>query len=268
MLDANARLMIEAAQAVLDVRTVKAEVAGRPGSIQVLRVIKGNFRRGQIVAAVPAGSAACGPDTIMPGRRGILLVDRPSLPLRLGSFVAADLEESMRRQGLLREVPKEELLSEKEEKRLSEVRERQERDQDARAPEAAFQAEGHKVHERVRLDPNFGGFIFRSGLWPHAVVMFTGDNVEARLGRYTRDPRFKAQRVDLTLVQLERMKDQVGERLHRLGVPCLTVDADEEHNMITVRVPDPARVQRAIADRRLNLPPKVRFLRGSCPEFR
>ena len=138
---------------------------------------------------------------------------------------------------------------------------------EAHAPVAAFQTEAAEVHERVRSDPNFGGFIFRHVPEPHAVIMFTGD-AQARLRRYTNDPRYRAQRVDLTLAQLEAMKDETGEQLSRLGLSCFTVDGDEEHNMVTVTTPELARVRQAIAEGRVKPPPKFRLLPGGCMEFR
>jgi len=133
----------------------------------------------------------------------------------------------------------------------------------------AFQNYGHLIADRVSSDPNFGGFIFKSEPEPHAIVMFTG-NAEARLRRYTRDPRFKAKRVDLTLATLERMKDGMGEQLSRLTLRCYMVDGDEEHNTVTVGAP-PAeldKIRAAIKQGLVKAPPKFRLEESSCPEFR
>jgi hypothetical protein len=134
---------------------------------------------------------------------------------------------------------------------------------------AQFQQEVGRVHEAVQRDPNFGGFILRWSPEPHAVVMFTGD-AEARLRRYTRDPRYKAQRVELTLAQLEAMKDAFGGQLSRLGLRCFTVDGDEEYNTVTVGAPpeELAKVRSAIAAGRVKAPRKLRLKEEGCAEFR
>ena len=134
---------------------------------------------------------------------------------------------------------------------------------------ARFQQEAQVIHERVRGDPAFGGFILRWSPEPHALVMFTGD-AEARLRRYTADPRFRAQRVELTLAQLERMKDEMSAQLARLGLKCFSVDGDEEHNAVTVGAPaaELAKVRAAIAAGRVKAPGKLRFEEQACPEFR
>jgi hypothetical protein len=131
----------------------------------------------------------------------------------------------------------------------------------------AFQREASMLHERVRSDPYFGGFILRSSPQPHAVVMFTRD-AEARLLRYTRDPRFRALRVELTLAELEAMKDGVSAQLGRLGLRCWSVDGDEEHNAVTVRALELDRLNRAVAEGRLLLPPRTRILPGRCAALR
>jgi hypothetical protein len=134
---------------------------------------------------------------------------------------------------------------------------------------AGFQQEAGRVHELVRRDPHFGGFILRWSPEPHAVVMFTGD-AEARLRRYTRNPRYKAQRVELTLAQLEAMKDAFGNQLSRLGLRCFSVDGDEEHNTVTVGAPpeELAKVRAAIAAGRVKAPRKLRLEEQGCAEFR
>ena len=134
---------------------------------------------------------------------------------------------------------------------------------------ADFQQVAHQLHERVRSDPAFGGLILRWQPEPHAVVMFTGD-AEARLRRYTSDPRFKAMSVELTLAQLERMKSRMGEQLSRLNLGCFSVDGDEEHNAVTVGAPPDAlaRIRAAIASGQVKPPPKLRLVEGRCPEFR
>ena len=138
-----------------------------------------------------------------------------------------------------------------------------------REQRARFQQEAGQVHQRVLHDPDFGGFILRWVPEPHAVVMFTGD-AEARLRRYTNDPRFKAQRVELTLAELERMKDAMSQQLAALGLKCFTVDGDEEQNSVTVGAPPEAlaQVRAAIAAGRLKPPRKLRLVEQGCPEFR
>ena len=132
-----------------------------------------------------------------------------------------------------------------------------------------FQHYGRQIADRVSRDPNFGGFIFKSEPEPHAIVMFTG-NAEARLRRYTRDPRFKAKRVDITLAELERMKDRTSQEMRVPGVQCLGIDADEEHNTVTVSAPphELEKIRAAIAEGRFTPPPKFRLERGSCVELR
>lgn len=138
-----------------------------------------------------------------------------------------------------------------------------------RLANARFQQEAQVVHERVMHDPAFGGFILRWLPEPHAVVMFTGD-AEARLRRYTADPRFRAQRVELTLAQLERMKDAFGDQLSRLGLACFTVDGDEEHNSVTVGAPgaELAKIRAAIASGKIKPPPKLRLKEEGCATWR
>jgi hypothetical protein len=134
---------------------------------------------------------------------------------------------------------------------------------------ASFQQQAQPVHERVRRDPVFGGFILRWSPEPHAVVMFTGD-AEARLRRYTRDPRFKAQSVELTLAELEAMKDAFGNQLSRLRLQCFSVDGDEEHNTVTVGAPaeELAKVQAAIREGRVKAPAKLRLMEQGCASWR
>jgi hypothetical protein len=133
----------------------------------------------------------------------------------------------------------------------------------------AFQQYGRQIADRVSTDPHFGGLIFRSEPEPHAIVMFTG-NAQARLRRYTADSRFKARRVDFTLAELESMKDRASQELMIPKAQCLSFDADEEHNAVTITGPqkelDMVRV--AIAQRRFKAPPKFRLVPGSCVELR
>ena len=131
----------------------------------------------------------------------------------------------------------------------------------------AFQSYGRVIADWVSRDPNFGGFIFKNEPQPHAIVMFSG-NAEARLRRYTRDPRFKAKRVDITLAELEKMKDQATNQLMALPLECWTSDADEEHNVVTVSTPEVEKVRQAIADGQFKPPRKFRLLHGSCPTAR
>ena len=70
---------------------------------------------------------------------------------------------------------------------------------------AQFQQQVTALYEQLRSDPRFGGLLLHWDPEPHAIVMFTGD-AEAQLRRYTTNPRFRPQRVDLTLAQLEQMK--------------------------------------------------------------
>ena len=139
----------------------------------------------------------------------------------------------------------------------------------ARAEVLAFQQYGRQIADRVSRDPTFGGFVFKSEPEPHAIVMFTG-NAEARLRRYTRDPRFKAKRVDITLAELEGMKDRTSQEMRVPGAECLSVDADEEHNVVTVSGPphELEMVRAAIADGRFKPPRKFRLVAGSCVELR
>ena len=134
---------------------------------------------------------------------------------------------------------------------------------------ASFQQEAQAVHERVRGDPAFGGFILRWSPEPHAVVMFTGD-AEARLRRYTADPRFRGQRVELTLAQLERMKDELGAQLARLGLKCFSVDGDEEHNTVTVGAPpeELAKIRAGIAAGRVKAAARLRLKEEGCATWR
>ena len=129
--------------------------------------------------------------------------------------------------------------------------------------EGQFQSEAEKVLAAAHADLHFGGLVFRSVPEPHAIVMFTGD-AEARLKRYTRDPRYHARSVDLTLAQLERMKDDMSVQLRYLGLRCFSVDGDEEHNRVTVRTAEMDKVRQAIATRRLKVPPKFALLPGGC----
>lgn len=132
-----------------------------------------------------------------------------------------------------------------------------------------FHQQAEHVLALVRNDPAFAGFLLRGSPEPHAIVMFTGD-AQARLRRYTTDRRFHARTVELTLVELERMKDAMADQLARLGLTCFTVDGDEERNRVTVGAP-PAeleKVRAAIADGRMKPPPKLRLVTGACPQFR
>lgn len=135
------------------------------------------------------------------------------------------------------------------------------------APAVDFQLAARGIIEQVSRDPHFGGFIFRNEPEPYAIVMFTGD-AEARLRRYTSDPRYKAKRVGLTLAQLEEMKDEMTAQLARNGFHCWSVDGDEEHNTVTVTMPDPSVLERAIAAGRVRVPAKFRLLQRGCATFR
>lgn len=129
-----------------------------------------------------------------------------------------------------------------------------------------FQQQGEALLVQMARDPRFGGLIFRHQPEPHAIVMFTGD-AEARLRRYTTDPRFRARSVDLTLAELERQKSVMTAQLVRLGIHCFSVDGDEEHNAVTVGVPDPDAIRRAIADGRITPPAKLRLVETGCPQL-
>ena len=131
----------------------------------------------------------------------------------------------------------------------------------------SFQQHGEALMRRMQSDPAFGGMVFRHLPEPHAIVMFTGD-AEARLKRYTSDPRFRPKTVELTLAELERQKDAMTGELARLGLRCFTVDGDEEHNSVTVTVPDPQVVRQAILAGRVRAPAKLRLLPGGCPQLR
>lgn len=131
----------------------------------------------------------------------------------------------------------------------------------------AFQEYGRQIADRVSLDPHFGGFVFKHEPEPHAIVMFTG-NAEARLRRYTRDPRFKAQRVDVTLAELEAWKEYTTGQMAGLRIECWTSDADEARNVVTVSTPEVEKVRTAIAEGRFKPPPKFRLERGSCVTWR
>ena len=133
----------------------------------------------------------------------------------------------------------------------------------------AFQQYARPVADRAAADPHFGGFMFVNAPVPHAIVMFTGD-AEARLRRYTADPRFKARSVDYTLAELERMKDRTSAEIAVAGARCLTIDGDEAHNAVTVSGPpsELEKVRAAIADGRFVPPPKFRLVAGSCVELR
>jgi hypothetical protein len=126
-----------------------------------------------------------------------------------------------------------------------------------------FQSEGEALLKKMQSDPHFGGLVFEHLPEPHAIVMFTGD-ATARLKRYTLDPRYHPRRVDLTLAQLERMKDDMAVQLHYLGLRCFSVDGDEEHNRVTVATAEIDKVRAAIADGRLRLPPKFALVPGGC----
>ena len=134
---------------------------------------------------------------------------------------------------------------------------------------ARFQQEAQVIHERVQSDPAFGGFVLRWEPQPHALVMFTGD-AEARLRRYTSDPRFRSQSVELTLAELERMKDWFGAELSRLGLDCFSIDGDEVHNAVTVGAPpqELAKVRAAIAAGKVRTPRKLRLKEEGCATFR
>ena len=134
---------------------------------------------------------------------------------------------------------------------------------------AGFQQQADQVHRLVASDPAFGGFILRWSPEPHAVVMFTGD-AEARLRRYTSDPRFRAQKVELTLAELEAMKDAFGHQLARLGLTCFSVDGDEERNAVTVGAPrhELAKLRAAIAAGQVTAPRKLHLEEQGCPQLR
>ena len=241
--EANTLARVAASAAVVEIEIVKADTAGGPGALRVLRSIKGDLRPGAVLPALPMGSAACGPDRLVPGPRGFVFLRDTRLPLMVGPFaeprVAAVL---LRRQQAAMEA--------------------------ARRPVMSFQLEAREVHERVRHDPHFAGFILRHDPEPHALVRFTGD-AAARLRRYTSDPRYKAVGADFTLAELEGLKDQMSAKLAGLGLRCWMVDADEVRNKVTVEVVETDKLNRAVAEGRLKLPRQVLVLQGrGCPELR
>lgn len=148
-------------------------------------------------------------------------------------------------------------------------RDAQQAQQAARIAAERFQQSAEPIYRQVARDPRFGGFVYRWSPAPHAVVMFTGD-ADRRLRRYTRDPRFRAERVDFTLAQLERMKDRFAVELSRLGLRCSSVDGDEEHNRVSAGVPaeDLPRVRAAIAARVIHAPPRLHLKPEGCATFR
>lgn len=87
----------------LEVEVVRA--AGRQeGLVRVLRAFKGPHREGAILRALPLGNAACGPDRLVVGTRGLILLgEEPprGQPIRIPYFVEADLRGALERQALV-----------------------------------------------------------------------------------------------------------------------------------------------------------------------
>ena len=75
VLEWNAREMLERGQAVLEVETLGEDSERALGAIRVLRTFRGHYEAGEVVEVQPAGSSMCGPSTIEPGQRGIILID-------------------------------------------------------------------------------------------------------------------------------------------------------------------------------------------------
>jgi hypothetical protein len=260
-IEATARAVAQQAHAVLEIEIVRPEAGASPGAVRVLRPLKGPYRRGAVLPALPSGSAACGPDRLIFGKRGVIVLHQQGLPIIVGSFIGAPLAEPLRRHssaaapGFAGPQPPGRPSAPGWAGRP--MREG-----------AAFQLEARAVHERVRRDSNFAGFIFRHEPEPHAIVRFTGD-AEARLRRYTKDPRYRAMGADLTLAELEALKDRMSAATAGLGLRCSIIDGDEARNEVTIQVVEMEKIDRAVAEGRLKVPPKVRFLRGrGCPQLR
>jgi hypothetical protein len=254
MIESNARNMLGRVDAVLEVETLRATSREGPGAVKVLRVIKGDYRRGEVLKAYPSGNAMCGPSAIVPGQRGMIILENKPFSLvegekgtlSLPSFLDKNLARAVRRLAVSEPSLTAPLVFDF----------------------IGFQKEAQALHERVRNDPDFAGFIIREYPRPRAIVRFTGDAM-AHLRRYTTDSRFASQAADLTLAQLETMKDRVAAALQGLGLRCYTVDADEERNQVTAKVSELEKVERAIAEGRLMRSAKVQFhALEACPEYR
>lgn len=123
-----------------------------------------------------------------------------------------------------------------------------------------FHEEARPLAERMQQDPAFAGFVFKNEPEPYAILLFTGD-AEARLRRYTSDPRFRARQATLTDDELRALQESFGERLSRLGIHWGASWGEDEHNRVVFQVPEIEKVERAVAEGRLDIPPNVRIER-------
>jgi hypothetical protein len=83
VLEENAREMLGRGPAVVEVETLSWDSERALGAVRILRAFRGHYKSGQVVEVEPAGSPMCGPSTIEPGQRGIIMIDdreAPALP--------------------------------------------------------------------------------------------------------------------------------------------------------------------------------------------
>lgn len=131
----------------------------------------------------------------------------------------------------------------------------------------AFQIDAEDLRRRVMSDPHFAGFAIMNVKQPYAIVSFTGD-AEARLRQYTSNPRYRPLTAGVSLAELEALKGHVAGALHALGLSCEMVDADEQLGQVMVSVVEMEKVEQAIAEGRLKVPPRVKFRRiAGCPRL-
>jgi hypothetical protein len=202
-----------------------------------------------VIAVRAATSAACGPNEVAAGQRGFILVRGQDEPIMLGHFLEPRVVESMRRQGLAAPEPG------------SPGWPRYQRQLSAGGPGAkamAFQRESRELVQRFVSDPNFAGMALKLEAEPYAIVLFTGD-AEARLRQYTSDPRFRAKQAALSRAQLRALQDRIGKELMGLGIHWTASWSDEENNQAVVSVTEWDKLQAAMAEGRLRVPPQVLF---------
>lgn len=90
LLDESARFTFGRAAAMVEVVAVKSSGYERPGTVRVVRSLKGPIRPGRRLRLRSVDGAACGAGHFERGERGLILIDRLEGPLLFQGWLPGD----------------------------------------------------------------------------------------------------------------------------------------------------------------------------------